>query len=219
MSARLSCGPPSSCSFEGRYAPRSPDPRTNDHRPHAHLKADTPREAPTPHQRPPSACSFEGRYAPRSPDPRTNDENTVLTTANRRRTRAEATRRAPTFKLLAWKEELRRPWSPASTPKFDVLLEQQSWRQERSTGCKSMPDPRPASGTPPDCSGETCSLSEETKAPQRQQLVPPATRHNTAEGACHTPLSHVSRGGACCRRVTCAACVKGIKQIYCVRCV
>ena len=55
---------------------------------------------------------------------------------------------------------------------------------ERTTGCKSMRGPRPASGTPPDCSGETCSLSEETKAPQQQQLVPPATRHDTAEGAC-----------------------------------
>ena len=75
----------------------------------------------------PSSCSFEGRYAPRSPNPRTNNENTVPTTANRRSTRVEATRRAQTFKLLAWREELRNPWSPVSTPRFDVPPEQRSW--------------------------------------------------------------------------------------------
>ena len=32
-----------------------------------------------------------------------------------------------------------------------------------------------------DCSGEKCSLSEETKAPQRGQLVPPATRHEHSQ--------------------------------------
>ena len=147
----------------------------------------------------PSSCSFEGLYAPRSPDPRTNDENTIPTTANRHSTRAKATRRAPTFKLLAWREELRCTWSPTSTPRFDVPPEQRSWRQEHTTGCKSMRGPRPASGTPSDCSGETCSLSEETKAPQRQQLVPPAMRHDTTKGACNTPLSRVSSQGAPCR--------------------
>ena len=62
---------------------------------------------------------------------------------------------------------------------------------EHTTGCKS----RSASGTPPDCSGETCSLSEETKAPQRQQLVPPTTRHDTVEEACHTPVGRAKQWG------------------------
>ena len=80
----------------------------------------------------PSSGLFEGRYALRSPDPRTNDENTVPTTANWRSTRAKATRRAPTFKLLAWREELRRPWRPASAPRFDVPPEQRSWSRNVS---------------------------------------------------------------------------------------
>ena len=75
----------------------------------------------------PSSSTFEGRYAPRSTDSRTIDENTVPTTANRRSTRAEATRRAPTFKLLAWREDLRRPWSPASTQRGDLPAKQPSW--------------------------------------------------------------------------------------------
>ena len=100
----------------------------------------------------PSACSFEGRHTRRSPDLRTNDENTVPTTANRRSTRARATWRAPAFKLLAWREDLRRPWSPASTPRFDIPPEQRSWNWntalvaspcaklelKHTTGCKSM---------------------------------------------------------------------------------
>ena len=49
-------------------------------RPHARLKAGTPREAPTP-----------------APTTKTH----VPTTVNRRSTRAEATRRAPTFKFMA----------------------------------------------------------------------------------------------------------------------
>ena len=36
--------------------------------------------------------------------------------------------------------------------------------QEHATDCNSMQD-HPASGAPPGCSGETCSLSGETKAP------------------------------------------------------
>ena len=133
-------------------------------RPRARLKAGTPREAST--------------LAPtmKTPSP---------TTANRRSTRAKASRRAPTFKLLAWREELCRPWSPASTPRFDVPPEQRSWRQERTTSCDLTHDPR--------------SLSEETKAPQRPQLVPPATRHDMAEEACHTLVGYESSGGARCR--------------------
>ena len=147
----------------------------------------------------PSSRSFEGRYAPRSPNPHTDDENTVpAMSANRRSMRAEATQRAPTFKIMAWREKLRPPWSPASTPRFDDPPRAAKLESEHTTGCMSMHGPRPASGTPPDCSGETCSLSEETKASQRQQLVPLAMRHDTATRACHTPVGHASSGGARC---------------------
>ena len=70
---------------------------------------------------------FEGRYAPRSPDPRTKPENTVPTTAIRRSTRAKQRGEHQPSKPLVWREKLSRPWSPASTPRFDVSPEQRSW--------------------------------------------------------------------------------------------
>ena len=75
-------------------------------RPYARLRVGTPREAPT-------------------PEPMT--KTLVPTTVNRRSTRAEVTRRAPTLKIMAWRVKLRRPRSPESTPRFDVPPEQRSW--------------------------------------------------------------------------------------------
>ena len=125
-------------------------------RPHACLKADTPHEAPTPYQR----------------------RNIVPTTATRRSTRAKTTRRAPTFKTIGVEgkaeppteprvnTEIRRPTRAADLEPKHVLVAIQCRpvRQEHATGCNSMQD-HPASGAPPGCSGETCSLSGETKAP------------------------------------------------------
>ena len=118
----------------------------------------------------PSSCAFEGRYAPRSPDTRTNDEypspQQPLDAVRGPKQRGEHQASKPS----AWREKLRRPRSPVSTPRFDVPSEQ------RSSGRNSMHAPYPrnmplvaiqcyTSGAPPGCSGETCSLSEETKAP------------------------------------------------------
>ena len=69
--------------------------------------------------RPPS-CSFDGRYAPRSTDPHTNDENTCP--HNSESAQYEGRRNAESTNL-----QLRRPWSPASAPRFDVPPEQGSW--------------------------------------------------------------------------------------------
>ena len=119
-------------------------------RPHARLKVGTPREAPTP--------------APTTKTP-------LPTTVNRRITRADAKWRAPTFSFISWRVKLRRPRSPASIPRFDVPPEQRSWSRNLSRVVNQRMTPGRAVGLH-DCSGETCSLSEETKAPQRQQLVP-----------------------------------------------
>ena len=106
-------------------------------RPHARLKAGTPREAPTP-----------------APTTKTH----VPTTVNRRSTRAEATWRAPTLKIMAWRVDCAALGAPRQhrdrRPTRAAKLE-----TERTTACESTCGPRPASGTPPDCSRETRSLS------------------------------------------------------------
>ena len=67
--------------------------------------------------------------------------------------------------------------APVSTPRFDVPPEQRSWSLNMSwLQFNAGPSPGachwmqfnagpPASGVPPGCLGETCSLSGETKAP------------------------------------------------------
>ena len=75
----------------------------------------------------PSLCAFEGRYAPRSPDTRTNDgppsPQQLPDAVRGPKQRGEHQPSKPS----AWREKLRRPRSPASTPRFDVPPEQQSW--------------------------------------------------------------------------------------------
>ena len=75
----------------------------------------------------PSSCAFEGRYAPRSPDTRTNDEPpSPQQPRDAIRGPKQRGEHQPS-KPSAWSEELSRPWSPASTPRFDVPSEQRSW--------------------------------------------------------------------------------------------
>ena len=127
-------------------------------RPCARLKASTPLEAPTP----------------------TKDENTGP--HNRELAQYEDQSNAESTNLQNFDKEGRlcRPWSPASTPSSDILPEQPSWS-------RNIPLMRINAMTPgwpvglQDSSGETCSLSEETKAPQSGQLVPPATRHEHSQ--------------------------------------
>ena len=73
---------------------------------------------------------------------------------------------------------------------------------EHATGCNSMLGPSgqwdSTSGTPPSCSGETCSLSGKTMAPQWQQLVPPAMRRDATDGACHATTGVYAVGVPCC---------------------
>ena len=125
----------------------------------------------------PSSCAFEGRYAPRSPDPRTNDESpSPQQPPDAVRGPKQCGEHQPS-KPLAWREKLSRPRSPASAPRFDVPPEQRSWSLNMSwLQFNAGPSPGTchwlqfnagpsASGVPPCCSGETCSLSGETKAP------------------------------------------------------
>ena len=106
----------------------------------------------------------------------------VLTAMNRRSTKAEATWRAPTFKTMVKRAVCAALGDPhqhqeaTSHPSRRRPPKQPSWSRNiplvrinavtlgRTVGLQ-------------DCSGETCSLSEETQAPQRQQLLPPARRH------------------------------------------
>ena len=138
----------------------------------------------------PSSCSFEGQYAPRGPDTRTNDENTdssgqppgvrptkVATTyvtqsgglwvpvplskpataVNRRGTRAEATRRALTFKTRRGGKDCVVPEAPDSHRMATTHPSSQvgAWTLYC---CDAMALGRAVRLQ--DCSGETCSLSE-----------------------------------------------------------
>ena len=65
-------------------------------------------------------------------------------------------------------------WSPASTPRVDVLPEKSSWSLSRPLLRFNVVTLGRTVGLQ-DCSGETCSLSEETQASYRQEHVPPTT--------------------------------------------
>ena len=139
VSLRLSSGPPGG-------------------RPHARLKAGTPREAPTP--------------APTT-------KTLVPTTVNRRSTRTEATRRAPTFKIMA----KRVGWATQGTP-----------RQHR----EATSHPRPWQWD-----SRTAQVRRVHSVKKRKlhrgsysRLLPRDT--NTAERDCHTPVDRVSSRGARC---------------------
>ena len=135
--------------------------------------------------------------------------------------RAETTRRAPTFKTIGVEgkaappteprvnTEIQRPTRAAELePKHAlVAIQCRPIPQEHATGCKSMQAPYPrnmplvasqcyTSGAPPGCSGETCSLSEETKAPTATATRASCheARHNRR--SLPHPSRRVSSGGA-----------------------
>ena len=154
----------------------------------------------------PSSCTFEGWYALRSPDTRTNDESPFpQQLPNAVRGPKQRGEHQPS-KPSAWREELSRPRSPASTPRFDVPPEQRSWSLNMSwSQFNAGPHPRnmplvaiqcSTSGAPPGCSGETCSLSEETKAPTATATRASCheARHN--QRSLPHPRPRVSSGGA-----------------------
>ena len=114
---------------------------------------------------------------PAKPRPPHQRRITVPTTATRRRTRAKTTRRAPTFKTPGVEGKAEPPPEPRVNaeircPTRAAELElNMSWLQFNagpSAGTchwlqfNAGPSAR---GAPPGCSGETCSLSGETKAP------------------------------------------------------
>ena len=169
VSARLSSGPPAG-------------------RPHARLKAGTPREAPTPAPATKTPSPQQRIGAVRWPKQHGEHQPSNYWRGGWG---------------VGWGREGEGRTAPPLEPRVNTEIRRPTRAAKLETGtyhwlCKSMRGPRPPSGTSPGCSGETCSLSEETKAPQRQQLVPPATRHDTAEEACHTPLGRASSGGARC---------------------
>ena len=125
--------------------------------PHARLKASTPHEAPT------SALTMK---------------TLVPTTAYQHSARSEATRRAPTFKTVAMRVHGATPEAPVSTQRGDASAEQPSWSLGTPLLHFKVVTLGPTVGLQ-DCSGETCSLSEDQQL-GRQQVVPSATRqeHN-----------------------------------------
>ena len=129
----------------------------------------------------PSSCSFEGRYAPRSPDPRTNDENTGPHNSESAQYEGRSNAESTNLQHNGVEGRTAPPLEPRVNTEIRRPTRAMKLEPELTTGCESTHESRSVSETPPDCSGETCSLSEETKAPQRQQLVPPATRHDTAK--------------------------------------
>ena len=125
-------------------------------RPHERLKAGTPREAPTP------APTTEHRPHNSDPTPFEGQNNAESTNLRNH-----------------WRggKSWAAPGSPASTPRFDVPPEQRSWSLNMSwLQFNAGPSPGTChwlqfsegpsvSGAPLGCTGETCSLSGETKAP------------------------------------------------------
>ena len=162
----------------------------------------------------PSSCAFEGRYAPRSPRHPHQRRATVPTTATRRRTRAETTRRAPTFKTIGVEgraeppteprvnTEIRRPTRAAELEPKHVLVAIQCRPQPQvhATGCNSMQD-RPASKTPPvglhpAAQVRPCSLSEETKAPTATATRASCHKARHDRRGLPHPRRRISSGGA-----------------------
>ena len=149
--SRSSLGPPddlSSCSFEGQYAPRGPDTRTNDE--NTDSNGQPPGVGPT---------KMDTTYVTQSgglwvPVPLSKPATAV----NRRGTRAETMRRALTFKT-------RRGVKTASSPKLWIDTE---WRRQTRAaklepGLCTVANQRIGIGRTvrlQDCSGKTCSLSE-----------------------------------------------------------
>ena len=141
--------------------------------PHARLKAGTPHEALTP--------------VPTTKTP-------VPTTVNRRRSNAESTN------LQNYGEEGRlcHPWSPTWTLRGNVPPQQPSWSRHIPLVRINMVTLGRTVGLQ-DCSGETCSLSEETRKLCRDsnsRLLPQGT--NMAGRVCHTPVDRAGSVGACC---------------------
>ena len=161
----------------------------------------------------PSSCAFEGRYAPRSPDTRTNDgppsPQQLPDVVRGPKQRGE---HQPS-KLSAWREELNRPRSPASTPRFDVPPEQRSWSLNMSWSqfnagpnprymplvaiqCRTVRQVRLHQWGSPGCSGETCSLSEETKAPTATATRASCHKARHDRRGLPHPRRRISSGGA-----------------------
>ena len=114
---------------------------------------------------------------PRSTDSRPNDEN--IGPYNTELAQYEGRSNMESTNLQNYGEEgsLGCPRCSMSTPRGDVPPEQPNWSQNIPLPANSTLWPEAMTVGLQDCSGETCSPSEETKAPQRQQLAPPATRH------------------------------------------
>ena len=139
------------------------------------------------------SCSFEGREAPTSAP---TTKTPVPTTVNRRSTRAEATWRAPTFKIMAKTVDCaalgasRQHREATSHPSRQVGAGTYHW-------CGSKRWSRAGQ-----CDSKTAQVRRvHSVKKQRQQLALPATRHEHGrERACHTPVDPASSWGARCRR-------------------
>ena len=150
--SRPSLGPPddlSSCSFEGQYAPRGPDTRTNDE--------NTDSSGQPPGVRPTKVATT---YVTQSgglwvPVPLSKPATAV----NRRGTRAEATRRALTFKTRRGGKDCVVPEAPDSHRMATTHPSSPSWSLDPVLlRINAMALGRAVRHQ--DCSGETCSLSE-----------------------------------------------------------
>ena len=164
-----STGRPSSCSFEGRYAPRSPDTRTNDGPPSPQQLPDAVRGPKQRGEHQPSNLCVEGRAEPPT-EPRVDTEI------------RRPTRTAERSPGMSWSQFN----AGAAIP------------QEHATGCNSMQN-CPASKTPVGLHlaaqvRHVHSVKKRSPA-QQQQLVPPATDTHDRRSLPHFHRC-VSSGGA-----------------------
>ena len=170
MSVFRATGRPSSCSFEGRHAPRSSYTRTNDGPPSPQQLPDAVQGPKQRGEHQPSNLCVEGRAEPPT-EPRVDTEI------------RRPTRTAERSPGMSWSQLN----AGATIP------------HEHATGCNSMQIPsskQDTSWAPLGCSGETCSLSEETKS--RTATASRASCHETRTTGESLPHFHrcVSSWGA-----------------------
>ena len=139
----------SSCSFEGQYAPRSPDTRTNDEKHRQQRAAAGGRTHDNGHN------LRDPKRGPVGPSPLKKARHSGESTRNESRSNAESTN----LQNSARRERLRRPRSPGLSQNGDDKPKQPGW----SPGSVLLRINAMALGRTvrlQDCSGETCSLSE-----------------------------------------------------------
>ena len=141
-SAIRATGRPSSCAFEGRHAPRSPDPRTND-------------ESPSPQKRPDAARGPKQRREHQPSKPLAWKEKLSRPRSPASTPRVDVPPEQRSWSLnLSWLQFNAGPtpgtchWlqlnaGPSGRNMPLIAIQYRPVRQEHATGCNSMQDPPP----------------------------------------------------------------------------